>query len=58
MNIELKIRGSGNPQEVSAALIQIAQDISLGNHINGINERGKCEWEDPCLMCLITEEIL
>lgn len=57
MNIDIKITGGGNPQEVAAALRQVADDIAQGNHINSINEKGECEWEDPCLMTVITEEI-
>lgn len=58
MSIEIKISGSGNPQEVAAALRQVADDIIQGGYIDSINKKGSCIWEDPYLLTEILEEIV
>jgi len=56
-NIVINISGGGKPANVSAALRQIAMQIESGEHINSIEERGKCEWEDSNLFVKIEEDI-
>lgn len=55
MQLEIKITGEGTANEIAAALKGIAFELESGDHINGINEKGECEWEGPILMTTITE---
>lgn len=56
-NIDIKITGGGNPQEVAAALRQIAEEVDNGTYIQNVGAYGKWECEDPCLFTEISEEI-
>lgn len=56
MNIEINIKGSGTSQEIATVLRQIAENLNAGMHIDSINERGECIWEDECLLTEISEE--
>ena len=54
-NLLIQISGAGTPEEIANQLKQIASDIEQGNHINSIEEKGKCEWEDAMLFTKIME---
>lgn len=48
--------GGGDPQEIAKELRQIADDIAQGNHVNRMEEKGTCDWEDKTLMTTISED--
>lgn len=54
MEFEIKITGSGTPEEIAKALVELAKtirtDISNGNDLDG------AEYEDQTLMTVINEK--
>lgn len=56
MNIEIKITGSGDAKDIAKQLISIAENIRDGEHELRVIEAGICEWEDPNIMTVISEE--
>ena len=53
--IEIKVTGSGTSEHVANALRSIADSLELGDHVVKLNGTGKCNWEGPTLMTVITE---
>lgn len=59
MEIEIKLTGSGDVDDISTHLLQLAQalDPQSGSHylLDSLNEKGKATWEDPFICAEITE---
>lgn len=52
--ITIKITGSGRAKDIANRLRLVADDIEVGNHVNALEDKGECEWEDETLMTVIT----
>lgn len=55
--LDIKISGGGTTQHLIEALQTILDDLKVGNHINSLDAKGECEWEDPTLMTEISIEV-
>jgi hypothetical protein len=55
MELTIKITGKGELKNIVNGLRLVADDLDLGNHVNGIKENGKCKWTDDCLVTTISE---
>lgn len=55
MQLEIKITGYGTAEQIADALKSLFSNLAYGDHISGIEDWGKVEWEDPTLFTTIVE---
>ena len=55
MDINIKITGGGNENDIVKALRSIAQSIANGDHIDILEDGRRVVWEDADLLTVITD---